>query len=54
MLVESLANQDLDDGLTADIQFFRRPVQLVQHRRREIHIRTPNWRQYAAGIREES
>src|SRR6516165_5169268 len=38
MMIERLADQGLNHGLTADIQFFGCSVELRQHWRRKVHI----------------
>ena len=49
-LIKTLANQGFDDGLPADIQFFREAVQLLEHRPSKIHIDAPDGLHTAAGI----
>jgi hypothetical protein len=51
-LVQCLANQGLDDGLSADVEFFGGALQLLEHGRREIDVHALDGFHYAAGIGE--
>src|SRR6516162_6789649 len=53
MLIERLTDQNLDDRLPAHVQFFRRVIQLLEHRCGEIHIHPLNRPHHATLAREE-
>src|ERR1700730_9834737 len=54
MLIKRLAGQRFDHGLTADVQFLCCVVQLLQHRRGEIHIDPLDRRHHTARIHEKT
>src|SRR5208282_4963249 len=52
-LVEGLAEQSFDDGLTADVEFFGEAVEFVQHGGGEVDIDALDGLHAAAGVGEE-
>jgi len=53
-LVQSLADQGLDDRLPADVEFLGEAFQFFEHGGGEINIHTLDWLHHAAGIGEEA
>ncbi len=54
MVVQRLANQGLDHGLPAHVQFFCSSFQLFEHRRSEIDIHTLNRPHHPARVGEKA
>ena len=53
-LVQSLADEGLDDRLPADVEFLGEAFQFFEHGSGEINIHALNWFHHAAGIGEEA
>ena len=54
MLIESLPDERLDHGLSANVEILSRPIQLLQHGRCEVDIHALNWLNHAARALEET
>jgi hypothetical protein len=52
VLIEGLADECLDDGLAADVQFQGGLIEFLQHGRGEVHVDALDRRHHPAPIRE--
>lgn len=54
MLIESLPDKRLDDSLTAHVEVPSRPIKLLQHARRDVHVNPLDRLNHVAFAPEES